>query len=131
MEAVMAREPGKANGQITSREVRGCVILGLNGGCDDACAEALGRKVDDLVEKGNTRLILDLSRAKYVESSGFRTILDRLSRLHEMGGQLIVTGLHGSIGRAFKLLKLEQSVPLANSVSSAIKLLAPEEAVQS
>jgi len=127
MEVLMVTGQDETAAEITSREERGCIILGLNGGCDDACAEALGRTVDSLVSSGHTSLVLDLSRARYVESSGFRTILDRLTRLREMGGQLVVTGLHGTVGRAFKLLKLDRSVPTAEDVKSAVSILSDEQ----
>jgi len=123
----MAVGQEKPLSNVTTHEARGCVIVGLNGACDDECANELGRTVDSLVESGHTSLILDLSRTKYVESSGFRLILDRLTRLHELGGQLIVTGLCGTVGRAFKLLKLDKSVPVAEDVNSAVQLLSEHE----
>ena len=97
--------------------------MGVDGGCDDACAAELGRTVDSLVNSGHTCLILDLSRTQYVESSGFRLILDRLTRLRELGGHLIVTGLQGTVGRAFKLLRLEKSVPVSDDIRSALQYM--------
>ena len=123
----MSLRQEEQNGKIISREVRGCIVLSLNGACDDACADELGCTVDAMVESGHMRLILDLSRTKYVESSGFRIILNRLTRLHELGGQLVVTGLRGAVGRGFKLLKLDMFVPVAGDVTSAVRLLVEPE----
>ena len=127
MEVVMAVGQEKQLGRVTTREARGCVIVGLNGACDSACADELGRTVDSLVDSGHTSIVLDLSRTRYVESAGFRLIVDRLSRLHELGGQLIVSGLQGTVGRAFKLLKLDRSVPVVDDVGSALQYVSTKE----
>jgi anti-anti-sigma factor len=72
-----------------------------------------------LIESKN--LIIDLSRSDYVETPGYRWLMLRLKELDAAGKKLIVTGLPPSVERAFKLLRLDRSIPTADNVSEALE----------
>ena len=68
-------------------------------------------------------LILDLSDVEYVETPGYRWIVRQLRQLESSGKTLVVAGLPSSVERVFRLLRLDQTVPVARNVGEAMKLI--------
>ena len=100
----------------------GCAVVRPEGACNAETTEALARLVNSpLIE--SKHLILDLSRAKYVETPGYRWIVRQLKDLESAGKSLVVVGLPPSVERAFRLLRLDKSVPTAVNVSEALRRL--------
>ena len=100
----------------------GCAVVRPEGACTAETTEALARLVNSpLIE--SRHLVLDLSHAKYVETPGYRWIVRQLKDLESSGKSLVVVGLPPSVERAFKLLRLDRSVPTAVDVSAALRQL--------
>ncbi len=102
----------------------GCAVVRPEGGCNAETTEALARLVNSPIISSK-HLILDLSRARYVETPGYRWILRQLKQLEASGKSLVVTGLSPSVTRAFRLLRLDEMVPVASTVSAAMRRLQP------
>ena len=100
----------------------GCAVVRPEGACNAETTEALATLVNSpLIE--SKHLILDLSRAKYVETPGYRWIVRQLRQLESAGRKLVVVGLPAPVERTFKLLRLDQSIPVAKDVSEALALI--------
>ena len=81
------------------------------GELDVATVEELGRELRDLHERGVTRVVLDLRRLTFVDSTGMRLIV----RLHETLGQdgvdfRLVAG-SDAVHRIFELCELVSVLP--------------------
>jgi anti-anti-sigma factor len=97
-----------------------CAVVRPEGPCDAKTTEALATLVNSpLIESKN--LIIDLSHSDYVETPGYRWLMRRLKELDASGRKLIVAGLSPSVERAFKLLRLDLSIPTAENVSEALE----------
>lgn len=109
-----------ASHRIHYRVSSECAVVRPEGPCDAKATEALATLVNSpLIESKN--LIIDLSRSDYVETPGYRWLMRRLKELDAAGKKLIVTGLPPSVERAFKLLRLDRSIPTADNVSEALE----------
>jgi len=75
------------------------------------------RSTDGISRK---HIVLDASGLDYIDSPGFRWLVDRSREVHDGGGSFTVVGLAGSAERAFRLLRLDQFIPSAPSVEAAI-----------
>ena len=105
----------------------GCAVVRPEGACNADTTEALARLVNSPLIRSK-HLILDLSRARYVETPGYRWIIRQLKQLESAGKSLVVVGLPPSVMRAFTLLRLDKSVPTAASVAEALeRIRAPRE----
>lgn len=101
---------------------KGCAVVRPEGACDEDTTEALARLASsELID--SRHLVLDLSHAKYVETPGYRWILRRVRELESAGKSLMVAGLSPSVERAFKLLRLDSSVPIARDVTEALEVI--------
>ncbi len=100
----------------------GCAVVRPEGACNAETTEALALLVNSpMIE--SKHLILDLSKAKYVETPGYRWIVRQLRQLESAGRKLVVVGLPASVERAFKLLRLDESVPVMNDVTEALDFI--------
>jgi len=90
--------------------------------CDQDTTEALAAFVSSPIVEGRA-LIIDLSRAEYVETPGFRWLIRQYRQLESAGRSLVLTGLESNVARTFCLLKLDDLIPTANSVTEALRLL--------
>lgn len=108
--------------RIDYNVVDDCAVVRPEGACDARSAEALANLVNSpLIRSKN--LVLDLSRVEYVETPGYRWILRQLKQLESAGRKLVVAALPPSVERVFKLLRLQESIPLAGDVNSALEMI--------
>lgn len=113
--------------RILSRRIHyhvtnGCALVRPEGSCDENTTEAMARLANSSMVRSK-HLIIDLSRSEYVETPGYRWIVRQLKQLESNGKSLVVVGLPPSVERAFKLLRLDESIPTAGSVAEAMDII--------
>lgn len=78
------------------------------------------------VLESHTCVVLDLSRAQFVDSSGLGAILSCLRRLNGKGGDLKVCGLTKPVRALFELVRMHKLLDIAASEQEAIAKFGPE-----
>ena len=71
------------------------------------------------IEKGHTRLILDLIHEKYIDSNDLAQILGTFKRAGESGGELVIANPNSKIREIFRITKLDDVMKLFDSVEAA------------
>jgi anti-anti-sigma factor len=72
----------------------------------------------------NNRVILDLDRTNYIDSSAIGWLIDTSKRFKQAGGALAVHSVRPAVRQVLELLKVERIVPLAHTESAARELVA-------
>ena len=67
---------------------------------------AFGRRIRDLVERGVTRIVLDLGGVSYIDSSGVGMLAAKLKTVKEKGGDIKLLHLNPRAESLFGMLKL-------------------------
>ena len=67
---------------------------------------AFGKCIRDLVERGFTKIVLDLGRVTYIDSSGVGMLAAKLKTLKERGGDMKLVHLSPRAESLFGMLKL-------------------------
>lgn len=67
---------------------RGAATMRLHGRLDLVSAPGLRAAVDEAVAGGHARLVVDLSRVTFVDSSGLGALVAGLKRARQAGGEL-------------------------------------------
>jgi anti-sigma B factor antagonist len=67
---------------------------------------AFGRRIRDVVERGFTKIVLDLGGVTYIDSSGVGMIVAKLKTLRERGGDMKLLHLNPRAESLFGMLKL-------------------------
>lgn len=61
-----------------------------------------------LLERKTPRILIDLSRVTYIDSSGLATFIEALQRVLGYGGKLGLFGLQESVRNIFGIARLDQ-----------------------
>lgn len=89
---------------IPSEKTKGKVlVLKPEGRLDSNTINAAETEMFAFLEKGETRVVLDLSNLDYISSSGLRLVLMMGKRLNLKGGKLALCGLKPHIREVFEI----------------------------
>ena len=87
-------------------------------------ATDLIKQVDEILELGSTKLIIDLSDLKYMNSSGLNVLIQLLTKARTRGGESIICNVSKKVNDLLVITKLNTLFKVAASTEDAKKLLA-------
>ncbi len=61
--------------EITTKEFKHCDLITLTGRVDSATAPQFSQVMDNLINKGVYKFVIDMSALEYMSSAGFRALL--------------------------------------------------------
>jgi anti-anti-sigma factor len=103
---------------VTVREGEEMLLAEVRGSLDVENAPALSEQLGPLCA-AETVLVVDLSRAEYVDSSGLKALLSLRDRLDAAGGELfLVVPPRSRMDRLLKLLRIQDQFLLLDSAPS-------------
>ena len=76
-------------------------------------------QIDELLENGDTRLILDLSLVDRIDSSGLASVVSAFRRARTLSGDLYICGLNQRLIDIFNLTLLSEVIPIFESRDAA------------
>jgi anti-anti-sigma factor len=95
--------PAPGNLVITSSVENGAACLALEGELDLAGAQQLEAHLDEAEREGSGRLIVDLRRLSFIDSTGLRLLLQADARARERDSQLVLRPGEPSVQRVFEV----------------------------
>lgn len=105
---------------LTTHDDGGAVVLGVSGEVDVYSAPALGDRINEILDSGQRRVVVDLNAVEFIDSTGLGTLVGGHNRARELGGQL---HLVCAVDRVIKLLRitgLDDVFTISPSVQEAI-----------
>ena len=75
--------------------------------------------VQDELERGARRFVLDFTPTAYIDSSGLGALVSISKRVREAGGELRLAGLNEDLRSLFELTKLDTLFSIAGTVDEA------------
>ena len=107
----------RESGDVTTLVLTGQVVL------DDG--DLLFRKrIHDLVERGRTKVVVDLGGVNYIDSAGVGMIVGKLKTLRERGGDMKLLNLNPRGLRVFGISKLLLVFETFDNEEQAVKSFA-------
>ena len=98
------------------------VVTPLEERLDARVATDFKERMAELIASGNTKIVLDLSRVEFIDSSGLGAIVSSLKR---MGGRgdLVVCGLQETTMTMFKLTRMDRVFQVFGTEQQAVTAL--------
>ena len=81
-----------------------------NGDLDAASGAELKRTLEDLLGKGNTRLVVDMERVAYVDSVAWGELATAATRARGAGGELRVCTMRGDLLAILAMIRLSSVI---------------------
>jgi len=101
---------------VAGEDVR---VLTLTGRLNMVAAPRLRSAVDDEVEAGSRRLVVDLQAVSFIDSSGLGALIAGLKKARQAGGDLRIAGLTEQVDTVLRLTNLDRVLRPHLSVEAA------------
>jgi anti-sigma B factor antagonist len=92
--------------EISSRIDGDVTILGISGRLDLSSANELKAAAHEIVNKGDCRLILDMSQVEFINSSGLGALVSLLKDVRMNNGRLKLVNLAPFVKEIFEITQL-------------------------
>jgi len=105
-----------------------CVVIELKGnimGGPDAVS--LNEKLHELIEQGKTNIVVNLSKVKFMNSSGLGMLIGALTTMRKAGGDLRIANATDKIQSLLVITKLITVFKHYKSLDAAIKSFEEED----
>jgi len=81
-------------------------VVSVTGDLDLWNAPALEQRLSDRLERGDCWIVVDLTRASFLDSSGLGALTSSMRRVERKGGRLVVVNTSEQMMRVFELTGL-------------------------
>lgn len=99
-------------GAITVVHVDGQLIVGNR--------QELKQLIQESVDRGDRKFLLDFSKAAYIDSSGLGALVSISKKVRETGGDLRLSGLNEDLRSLFELTKLDTLFSITDELKQAL-----------
>ena len=95
-------------------------VLPLRGEIDLHVSPAVTESLDAMIKKKPERIVIDLSRATYIDSAGLAALILAMQKLETYGGKFFLTGLHETMRSIFATSRLDQVFQILPDVDASL-----------
>lgn len=107
--------------QVKSRE-EGVELVGLEGDLDFHSSPLLRGELQTLAQRQPSRILVDLQKVSYIDSSGLATFVELFQKMKRYGGKLVLFNLAVGVRSVFEIAKLDTIFVLAGNEQEALSI---------
>jgi len=94
-------------------------VIKVSGYLDTTTARDLESALNSLLDRGNYKLVLDLSGVTYISSAGWGIFIGEIKGIRNHGGDLKLAAMIGDVFEVFRLLEFQSILEAYPSVQEA------------
>ena len=95
-------------------------VLPLEGDIDLHVSPVVREALNALIKEKPERVVIDLSRATYIDSAGLAALILAMQMVEAYGGRFFLTGLHETMRSIFETSRLDQVFQIFPDVDAAL-----------
>ena len=95
-------------------------VLSLEGEIDLHVSPRVAASLEAMIRDKPPRIVVDLSRVNYVDSSGLAVLVEAMQNVEEYGGKFALAGLQESVRSIFETARLDQVFLIYPHVDAAL-----------
>ena len=95
-------------------------ILPLDGEIDLHVSPEIAQSLRTMIESKPQRLVVDLSRVTYLDSSGLAVLFEGMQNVREYGGRFGLAGIQDDVKHVFDIARLDQVFEIYPDVDAAL-----------
>jgi anti-anti-sigma factor len=95
-------------------------ILPLKGEIDMHVSPRIATELDALIRDKPEKLVVDLSRVSYIDSSGLAVLINGMQKVEAYRGKLYLVGMCETVRIIFETLRLDQAFRIRSDVGDAL-----------
>ena len=105
---------------VKTEQKSGLTVCHVEGEIDINTAPDIKKMFDKLITKKEPKIVINLAKVTYVDSSGLATLVEVLKNMRSYGGKMKLSNMSPKIKSLFEITKLEKLFDIASSVEEAI-----------
>lgn len=106
--------------KVNLRESQTVWVLEVSGEIDFYSSRDLREKFQQVFDEKCSKLLVNLRKVSYIDSSGLATFVEALQRMKRAGGKLVLAGLAPAVRGVFEIAKLDSIFDLTDSEERAL-----------
>lgn len=106
--------------QIETRVVDGVTVIDIAGRLDTQTSGNAKEEVAGIIRRGTDKVVLNLDRLEYINSSGLRLILTAAKSLKAMTGEFKVCHANGVVKEVLEVAGFNQLIAICDEEKDAI-----------
>ena len=95
-------------------------VLPLEGDIDLHVSPAVTEALNAMIKKKPKRVVIDLSRATYIDSAGVAALILAMQQLDAYGGKFFLSGLQETLRSIFEISRLDRTFRIFPNVDAAL-----------
>ena len=99
----------------------GNLVVTPHGEVDLASSPQLRSRLTELISHQPTRLVLDLSKVSYMDSSGVATLVQALQQCRQQSAPLALAGLQDRVRSVFEIARLDTVFDIRPDLQAALE----------
>jgi anti-sigma B factor antagonist len=103
--------------EVTVKEVNEVSVLSFEGNLDTNTAPQAQEQIDQLIDSGSSKILINFNELNYISSAGLRVLLATAKKLKATSGDLKICGLNQTVQEVFDI----------SGFSSILSVVATEE----
>ena len=100
-------------------------VLPLEGDIDLHVSPAVSESLNAMIKKKPERIVIDLSRATYIDSSGVAALILAMQEVEAYGGKFFLSGLQETLRLIFETSRLDRTFRIFPDVDTALAASEP------
>ncbi|MFF5176461.1 STAS domain-containing protein [Micromonospora sp. NPDC000316] len=104
---------------LSARPGRGCTVLEVHGELDMATSPQLRDGLQQLIDAGDHRVVVDLAGVGFMDSSALGALVMMFKRLRDVGGQLSLAAVQPAVRSVLAVTYLDRAIDIYDSVQAA------------
>jgi anti-anti-sigma factor len=111
----------EAKVQIDVKKDQKVLIVSVQGRMDTVSAPEFQKRMEDLLDQGETGIVMDFGNLEYVSSAGLRSILVAAKKAKSLGGGVSCCSLQDMVRKVFDVSGFTGLLPVFDSMEEALK----------
>ncbi|MFH0839926.1 MAG: STAS domain-containing protein [Candidatus Omnitrophota bacterium] len=107
--------------QIKFEDKNGIMICATEGDIDINTSPQVKKLFDKVMKDKFAKVLIDLQKVEYIDSSGLATLVEILKNIKNYGGRLKLSNLSNKVRSLFEITKLEKLFDISDSQDEALK----------
>jgi len=104
---------------LSARPGRGCTVLEVHGELDLATSPRLRDGLQQLIDAGDRRVVVDLAGVAFMDSSALGALVVMFKALRDVGGQLSLAAPQPAVQGVLTITSMNKAIDVYDSVQAA------------
>ncbi len=100
-------------------------VLAVRGEIDVSTAPRLKQALDESIDSGRTRIVIDLAETESLDSAALGVLIGAVKRLRPSDGALVLSDINDNVAKTFEITGLDQIFTILPSRDDALDALDP------